>query len=189
MTMDQARALERARRGLEEGFRWLFERHKDPVYGFIVRSSRLDRDAAHDVLQNTFIRAFRSLASLKDDARFEAWLYRIARREMLRLVQRRQLDSEPLESELDVMCEREENLAELRERERLLATVRELLGSIEPEVVRDTAARYYLGERCTTESVAEELGVPHATVRKRLFLFRNKLRARLLETWHDLEAH
>jgi RNA polymerase sigma-70 factor (ECF subfamily) len=177
--VDQAHAIQLAREGREQGFQWLFERHRVAIHRYVRRFSGIDEDAAKDVAQNTFIRAFNGLDGLKDANSYEAWLHRIARREALRFVARRK-GSEPLDEELDLACDRQARLEEEREREQLLAQVRQLAQTIEPRQIRDTATRYYLGVPCTTEAVARELGVPHATVRKRLFAFRDKLRALLL---------
>jgi RNA polymerase sigma-70 factor (ECF subfamily) len=159
----------------------LFECDKQVVFRFILGISKLDPDAAQDVLQNTFVRAFRSLDSLREDGAYETWLLTIARREVLRFVSRRKLGTDPIESELEIACEQEERIRESAERERLIDAIRSAAAAVEPESVRETAIRYYLGDPCTTERLAAELGVPHGTVRKRLFLFRKKLRERLQE--------
>jgi RNA polymerase sigma-70 factor (ECF subfamily) len=179
--VDQRRAIELARLGREDGFQWLFQRHRLAIHRYVRRFSGIDEDAAKDVAQNTFIRAFNGLGGLKDDDSYEAWLHRIARREALRYLGRQAKNGgEPLDHELDVACERHARVEEEREHEQLLAQVRHLASTIEPRQIRDTATRYYLGVPCTTEAVAKELGVPHATVRKRLFAFRDKLRTLLL---------
>jgi RNA polymerase sigma-70 factor (ECF subfamily) len=179
--VNEEEALSKAKRGQEAGFAWLFERYRGPVYHFVRRHRDLDAPSAEDVLQEVFVRAFRSLGDLRNDERFAGWLFRIARREALRSLSRRR--GAPLSDEaLEQACVDEEQRLERLEYERLLSRIRELAPTIEPRAVRETALRYYLGEPpCTTLALAEELGVPHATVRKRLFLFRNKLKERVLQ--------
>ncbi|QEH38051.1 RNA polymerase sigma factor SigM [Aquisphaera giovannonii] len=62
----------------------------------LVRSVAADagRDAAEDVTHETFLRAFRTLGSLRDPARFAPWLVGIAR--LVVLEQRRVRRFEPL---------------------------------------------------------------------------------------------
>lgn len=173
------KAVRRAQDGREEGFSWLFECYRTPLHRFIRRYRDLDPDTAHDVLQAVFIRAFRSIGSLRDPACFEAWVLRIARRESLRALERRRGHA-PLEAVLEQRCEAEARAVENLERERLIEQLRALTAEVQPDSIRETATRYYLREPpCTTEALAAELGVPPATVRKRLYLFRNKLRERL----------
>ena len=81
--MDQQGAISLALEGKERGFQWLFERHRNPLYRFVRRQAELSAEAADDILQNVFIRAFRSLASLRDAGAFDAWILQIARRESL----------------------------------------------------------------------------------------------------------
>lgn len=179
--MDRERGLEAALRGREEGYAWLFETYKRPLFRFLRRYRDLDADAANDVLQASFIRIFRGLSELRDPARLEAWMLQIARREALRALSKKR-GHEPLDDELDRACESEERTAELYEYERLLEQIRALAPSIGPAELRDTALAYYFRDPpCTTEALSAELGVPHATIRKRLFSFRNKLREKLLK--------
>ena len=178
-TMDQAKALKLAKEGNEKGFRWLFYRYRSALRRLVLATSQVDRDAAKDIVQNAFIRAFRSLDGLKQEHSFEAWIVRITRRETIRYVgQNKRLQSQ---TDLDP-DDGEQSLERLEkaEKERLMIVIRELAESIEPASIRDTAIRYYFGTPATTDELAAEFQVPAATVRKRLFLFRNKLRDRLL---------
>jgi RNA polymerase sigma-70 factor (ECF subfamily) len=68
--------LEACRRGEREGFRALFERHKDKVYSIAFRYSG-DESAAMDIAQDTFLKLFSSIRSFRGDSSFESWLYRL----------------------------------------------------------------------------------------------------------------
>ncbi|MCB9655312.1 MAG: sigma-70 family RNA polymerase sigma factor [Deltaproteobacteria bacterium] len=178
--MDRRRAIERARRGDEKGFDWLFHRYRASLFAFIRKTYRLEEAAAADALQNTFIRAFRALGSLEDDDRFEPWMISIARHESLRIIEKRKSDR-ALPLEADVACERQAQLEQQHDIERLRQLIRDVADSVQPAVIRETAQLYYFSEhRTTTEDLARKLGVPHATVRKRLYAFRAKLKTRLL---------
>ena len=184
--MDRERAIASAQKGEEEGFRWLFEHHRLAVFRLLRGRFRLTEDEANDVLQATFIKAFRGLTTLRDAGKYDAWLLTICRREALRYLERQRPEATGQDEPLDVACERQQRLAELEEKERLLALIARTIDHVTPDAVRETARRYYLGEPpCTTEALGRELDVPHATVRKRLYLFRNKLRAALQE---EMEA-
>lgn len=177
--MNHKRALALARRRDDRGFRWLFDRDHAVVYRFVRHlAPALDADAARDVAQNTFIRAFNAIEKLEKDDKYESWLLTIARREALRHLERRK--AERPAAEIEVACESAERILEKQEKEALILLIRAEADAIEPAVVRETALRYYTGDPPpSTEQVAKELSVPPATVRKRLFLFRKKLRLRL----------
>lgn len=63
--------------GQTEAFNTLVWRWEKPLYNFILRYIG-DCEQTKDVLQNTFIRAYKSLNRLKDHTRFSAWIYQIA---------------------------------------------------------------------------------------------------------------
>lgn len=64
--------------GAKEAFAELYERHYGGIYDFAVRILR-DRDAAADVVQATFTRAWPALMEGTRPANVKAWLYGIAR--------------------------------------------------------------------------------------------------------------
>lgn len=54
----------------------LFEEHRDRVYRVALRFSQ-DPDEACDILQETFVRAYRSLGQFRGEAQLSTWLTRI----------------------------------------------------------------------------------------------------------------
>lgn len=69
--------LERARLGDVPAYSELVRRHQDPVFGLVLRLVR-DFEAAEEVTQDVFVKAFRGLGTFRGDAKFSTWLYRIA---------------------------------------------------------------------------------------------------------------
>ena len=63
--------------GDKEAFRELVERRQRRVLA-VVMGMLHDREAALEVTQETFIKAFRSIGRFKGDASFYTWIYRIA---------------------------------------------------------------------------------------------------------------
>lgn len=70
--------VERSRRGEDEAFRVIFERYSRPVTGFIFGMVGA-RGLAEDLAQETFVRAYRKLSSLREPSRLPTWLFGIAR--------------------------------------------------------------------------------------------------------------
>src|SRR5215204_6688282 len=75
--------LERARKGDAAALRMLIRRHDKYLYR-VVRSLLADDNEAEDVIQETFIRAFRGLENFRGDANIRTWLTRIALNEAVR---------------------------------------------------------------------------------------------------------
>jgi RNA polymerase sigma-70 factor, ECF subfamily len=69
--------IERVLNGDTEAFNLLVRQWEKPIYNFILRMIG-DRDEAMDLCQDSFMKAYRELDTLKDRDRFSAWLYRIA---------------------------------------------------------------------------------------------------------------
>jgi RNA polymerase sigma-70 factor, ECF subfamily len=77
MEGSDARDIERARTGDPEGFRALVERHSRAVFRLAYRMTGNEHDA-EDVVQETFLRAYRRLDQFESRSQFSSWLYRIA---------------------------------------------------------------------------------------------------------------
>ena len=57
----------------------LFERHHGPLFGFLVKFTG-NRGAAEDIAQTVFQRMLKYRHTYRDDGRFSAWMYHLARR-------------------------------------------------------------------------------------------------------------
>lgn len=168
-------AVRRVLDGDTSAFAGLVERHQQRVYRFIRR--QVPAAAAEDLAQETFLQAYRVLASFRAEARFSTWLLGIARNLVLNFLARdwRAEDISPDESgnpgdeALDParLFLRDEALAQLQAAvERLPADMREclLLTTVED---------------LDYEEVAGLLGIPLGTVKSRLSRARAQLRAEL----------
>ena len=68
-------AIERAVAGDGDGFKVLVERYSQLVFRLAYRMTGSESEA-EDVVQETFLRAFRSLSSYDGRSSFSTWLYR-----------------------------------------------------------------------------------------------------------------
>ena len=75
-TTETAAVLARARQGDSEAFRALVERHSRSVFRLAFRMTGNEQDA-EDVVQESFLRAYRQLGRFESRANFGTWLYRI----------------------------------------------------------------------------------------------------------------
>lgn len=63
--------------GDRQAFGKLYQKHRNQIYGTLAQRIS-DRDTIDDLMQNTFLRAYRSLHTFKGNAAFSTWLTQIA---------------------------------------------------------------------------------------------------------------
>ena len=127
-----------------------------------------DQSRAEDLVQETFLRAWRSLDTLRDDKAAKAWLITILRREHARSYERPGLQIDPRVEPDDLIAEPSGTTAETLALHRAIARLsREYRESLLLQVLG--------GYSC--EEIAELLGLSPGAVMSRLFRARRKLRA------------
>lgn len=127
-----------------------------------------DRSVAEDVVQETFMRAWRAIDSLAEPGAARPWLLTIARREHARLYERKRLEITDLD---EVIAAEDPTLgAEGDELVGLRLAITQL-----PDEYRVPLVMQVLGG-FTTEEIARELTLSTAAVLTRLFRARNRLR-------------
>ncbi len=78
--------IARVRSGDEEAFRLIFERYARPIISFIYDMVG-ERGLAEELTQETFVRAYKSINTIRDETKLSTWLFGIGRnvaRESLR---------------------------------------------------------------------------------------------------------
>ncbi len=103
MELTDAGFVARARSGDTDAFRVLVERHSRALFRLAFRMTGNEQDA-EDVVQESFLRAFRQLAKFDERASFGTWLYRIATNCSLDHVRSRKRRSEnlaPVDAEME----------------------------------------------------------------------------------------
>ncbi|GLX86673.1 RNA polymerase sigma factor [Thalassotalea loyana] len=128
-----------------------------------------DKHVAEDVVQETFLRAWRSLDSLKDEKAAKSWLITILRRENARRFERKQFDMGEYEESTidDVRATSNEQQIENH-------WLREKIASL-PEEYREPLVLQVLGG-FSGDEIAGILSLNKNTVMTRLFRARNQLK-------------
>lgn len=93
MQVDDGTAIAQAVAGDEEAFRQIVDRHSRAIYHLAFRMTGR-REDAEDVVQDTFIRAFRQLGAFEARSSVSTWLHRIGVNCAIDLIRRRR----PLET-------------------------------------------------------------------------------------------
>ena len=153
-----------------------------------ARSLAHDEALADDLVQETYLRAYRSWATFKPGADARRWLFTICRKVYLRHRDReaRVVDTSGEDAELESLAAAVEHgqadrsgLGDLLDRIEVAPAIRQALADV-PEVYR-TAAILVDVEGESYDAAAEILGVPVGTVRSRLFRARRLLQQSLFK--------
>lgn len=175
--------LQGALRGCSEDFGTLAERYYRVVYGIAFSYTGNPSDA-EDLTQESFLKAYRSLDTLRDIARFRAWILRIVRNECHNWWARHTCEQSAVESKpADSVV-----VTSDAERKELFDFLwREIAGLSEPS--REILTTYYFHGKSTRE-LALQLGISVSAVEKRLQRARQMLGERMALRLDDaLEPH
>ena len=137
-----------------------------------------DRDVAEEVLQDTFIRAYRHRAALRRDVSPAPWLHRVALNLCYSRLDRKRIKAEPI-GDLTVGHIRDGAVepAERAERRELREIVREGIAALSPKH-QSVVVLYYL-HGLSLQETASFLEVRLGTVKSRLHYALRTLRVRL----------
>ena len=175
-----AECVARARAGDRDALEELFRRYHRQVSAVVARVLDHPSDV-EDIVQDTFVRAFRGLASFRGEAAFSTWLCRIAINAALRRA--RQVQAQPaLLSEMAGGSSEWEpadraNLEALVEQRASEREIRGAVAALPPKHRLVVSLRYFDGYTC--EEIAVLLGCSVGTVWSRLYYAHRKLRALL----------
>ena len=172
----------RSRGGDVDSFNQLILRWERPIYALAYRVIGREEDA-RDVCQETFLRAYRSLAGFKGQAKFSSWLYRIALnlcRDWIRRQRRAPVSQFPEETDIqEAAASREpvESIEDLVARRELSAVVEEAMAKLPDEQRTAIILKEYHG--MTFQEIADLQGCPLSTVKTRLYQGLSVLRRQL----------
>lgn len=165
-------------------FEAFYDRHHRPAFALAYRIMSGDRALAEDVVQESFLALWRYAHSFKPErGNARTWFFSIVHHRALNALRRLapRLPTEPIDgmaSELaagdayDVWAQVARGLDATRVRAAL---------TLLPEEQREAVALAFLGGYSNTE-VAERLGIPLGTVKSRIRLGMQKMRATLAPT-------
>ncbi|MBV8865909.1 MAG: sigma-70 family RNA polymerase sigma factor [Acidobacteriaceae bacterium] len=77
LSEEDARILRGLRAGIEEAYEELIEKYEQQLYGMIYRLLGNEMDAA-DVVQEVFLKVFRTINTFREQSSLRTWIYRIA---------------------------------------------------------------------------------------------------------------
>ncbi len=178
---EAAAVLARARQGDSDAFSVLVERHSRNAFRLAHRLTGNEQDA-EDVVQESFIRAYRQLGRFESRANFGTWLYRIVANcsvDLIRVRQSRrdQSRAESLDEAADIASNAApgpERLARSTEIERHVASALSQLSPLERAAF---TLRHYEGR--SIDEIGRMLGLGTSATKHSVFRAVRKLRVAL----------
>jgi|JI8StandDraft_1071087.scaffolds.fasta_scaffold02378_9 RNA polymerase sigma-70 factor (ECF subfamily) len=164
----------------KEAFGVLVRRYDEKLMRYIRRLGVFRREDAEDVLQNTFIKAYRNLNGFDSGLKFSSWIYRITHNEAMSFFRSRKArpegslvgDSEEMLEILPSVLDIEEEAGKSIDG----AVMRDALYALDPKY-RDVLVLRYFEEREYAE-ISDILQVPVSTVGTLISRAKKKLKER-----------
>lgn len=91
--LDDKALFEKWAGGDQSGFAELYERHRNRVFGFLLRMTN-DRDIAEDLLQETFLAAHRNIDQFDRSRVFLSWIFGIAHKRTIDYFRHQKVETE-----------------------------------------------------------------------------------------------
>ncbi len=179
MKNNDAELIQRVLDGDETAFSALVKKHQKPVHALAWRKTG-DFHVAEEITQDTFLKAYQNLSTLKEPQKFAGWLYVIATNYCKMWLRKKRLSTQSLEdtssAELEkatysgyVIAENERTTAEAQRE-----VVKKLLAKLK-ESDRTVITLYYFGGM-TYEEISKFLGVSVGAIKNRVYRAQERLK-------------
>lgn len=178
--------IKKAQTGDVEAFGEIFKQTNKQIYNFLLHYSS-NRELAEDLTQETFVRAFKSLKSLKSRDAFVSWLHRIALNLYQDEMKKKRIFTESIDQNYFTEDDEDDNPMEIGDcindpdrvitDKELQSTVRDAIQSL-PEIHRTVTVMHHI-EGMEIDEIARTLKVKKGTVMSRLARAREALRNKL----------
>ena len=174
MALHDVELIQRTLAGDESAFGFLVDKYKGSVHALAYRKLG-DFHTAEEITQDTFLKAYQKLSTLKDPVRFPGWLYVIAARCCISWLRQNRLQTESFDNvkgEMNAQSWTKYTDARLREE------VHNALESL-PESERTVLTLYYMAGM-TCEEIGRFIGTSCGAIRDRLYRARIRLKEELI---------
>ena len=173
--------IEQILKGDINSFRFIVERHKDKSFNLAVKICG-NREDAEEVVQDSFLKAYRSLGSFRMESNFTTWLYRIVYNAAVSRVRNKDENTAPLE-ETPSFRETGNNENELFDNEHKKLLINFALGKLN-EVDRGLITFMYYDD-LTIDEIEKITGLSASNIKVRLHRSRQKMLEILTKTQNN----
>jgi len=162
----------------------LMKRHQRFVFTLALRFAK-NREDAEEIAQDCFIKAYRSLNTFRNTAKFSTWLYRIVYTTAMTFLRKKRLDIQSIDTELGLLNV-ENHVSDLKsddvEHKSKMVYVNRAINQLSPD---DAAVitLFYQGEQSLDE-IGQALGMESNTVKVKLHRARHRLKEKIENILH-----
>jgi RNA polymerase sigma-70 factor (ECF subfamily) len=173
---DDAAVIARVLKGDKQAFEHLVSRYQHLLYRHAV-AMVLDHDAAADMVQDAFVRAYVNLRECRDHSRFRPWLFRTLRNRCLDHLKEAGRRNVRLDDVVEPKIDDAQAPGAVLERNELRAGIMRALAQL-PPTLREAFVMHYVDDM-PYETMAELLDASVSALKMRTLRAREALRAAL----------
>ena len=166
-------------KGDHNAYATLVERYQNFVFTIVLRYIK-SREDAEEVSQDVFVKAYRSLAAFKGDAKFSTWLYTVTTTTCITFLRKKKLEVHSLDNERvfdvadNVDSGMSANQVEQKSRVNMVNEAIKMLSADDAQII----TLFYKGEQ-TLDEIAHILGKEPNAVKVQLHRARGRLKDKM----------
>lgn len=171
--------------GDTSAFAELVNRYQNYVFTLTLRMIK-SREDAEEVAQDVFIKAYRSLASFRGDAKFSTWLYTIVNTTCITFLRKKKLEMHSLDNEKvfeaadSVDSGMRANQVEQKSRSATVSNAISLLSPDDAQLI----TLFYKAEQ-SLEEISKAIGIEVNAVKVRLHRARTRLKEKMQQYFSE----
>ncbi|HUB61478.1 MAG TPA: sigma-70 family RNA polymerase sigma factor [Puia sp.] len=179
MELTDTEIIKKVLAGEQALFAQLVQRYQSYVFTLVLRFTD-NREDAEEISQDVFVKAYRSLADFRGEAKFSTWLYTIVRTSCITFLRKKRLNTTSLDNERTTLqLENRESgfTANAIEQKSKHAMVNAAIRMLSPDDTQ-LLTLFYKGEQ-TLEEIGRVMGLEPNTVKVKLHRARNRLKEKM----------
>lgn len=153
-------------------FARLVDKYKNLAYTLAFRVVN-NREDAEEVMQDAFVKAYRSLKDFRKESKFSTWLFRIVYNTAVSKKRLKKYDNQSIDDisvSKEIAMSREPDNEMLEDRKALLEKAMQKLAEDDRVLIT-----LYYAEECTVEEINKVTGLSKSNIKVRLFRARKRL--------------
>jgi RNA polymerase sigma factor (sigma-70 family) len=160
-------------------FAQLVQRYQQYVFTLVLRFTS-NREDAEEISQDIFVKAYRSLADFRGEAKFSTWLYTVVRTSCITFLRKKRLDTTSLDNErILLQLESKDsglkaNIVEQKSRHAMVNDAIRMLSPDDSQIL----TLFYKGEQ-SLEEIGRIMRLDPNTVKVKLHRARNRLKEKM----------